>query len=110
MATTTSLRSATTIKKIYYVSIRDSLKQADIYCYDLKSKKTVQLTKTKVSEYSPVMSSDGKYLVSGGRDRRLGVWDAEKNEWIRSFGGHRDTITVSLGLCFYNMVRSALTD
>lgn len=48
------------------------------------------------------LSSDGKYLVSGGRDRRLGVWDAEKNEWIRSFGGHRDMITVSIGPFLYN--------
>ncbi|KAF9463213.1 Rnu3ip2 protein [Collybia nuda] len=34
------------------------------------------------------LSSDGKYLASAGRDRRLGVWDAEKNEWIKGFGGH----------------------
>lgn len=40
------------------------------------------------------LSSDGKYLASGGRDRRLGVWDVAKKEWIRSFGGHRDIISV----------------
>lgn len=40
------------------------------------------------------LSSDGKFLASGGRDRRIGVWDAEKDEWIRGFGGHRDTISV----------------
>jgi hypothetical protein len=51
-------------KKIYYVSIRDSSKQADIYYYDLKSKKNIQLTKTQTSEYSPVMSSDGKFITS----------------------------------------------
>lgn len=44
------------------------------------------------------LSSDGKLLASGGKDRRIGVWDAEKNTWIRSFGGHRDTISVRL-LC-----------
>lgn len=42
------------------------------------------------------LSSDGKLLASGGKDRRIGVWDAEKNTWIRSFGGHRDTISVRL--------------
>lgn len=40
------------------------------------------------------LSSDGKYLASGGRDRRLGVWDVAKKEWVRSFGGHRDVISV----------------
>ncbi|KIY49676.1 WD40 repeat-like protein [Fistulina hepatica ATCC 64428] len=34
------------------------------------------------------MSSDGKYLVSAGKERKLCVWDAEKAEWIKGFGGH----------------------
>ncbi|KAF8309679.1 WD40 repeat-like protein [Clavulina sp. PMI_390] len=39
------------------------------------------------------LSSDGKYLASGGKDRRLGVWDAQEGKWVRSFGGHRDIIS-----------------
>ncbi|KAL0946270.1 hypothetical protein HGRIS_012522 [Hohenbuehelia grisea] len=42
------------------------------------------------------ISSDGKYLASAGKDRRLGVWDAEKAEWIRGFIGpmcHKDLIS-----------------
>ncbi len=50
-------------KKIYYVSIRED-KQSDIYIYDIGSEKTVQLTKTKESEYSPVLTPDSKYLNS----------------------------------------------
>jgi hypothetical protein len=50
-------------KKIYYVSIRED-DQADIYYYDLKNTKTIQLTKTKESEYSPTLSTDGKFLNS----------------------------------------------
>jgi hypothetical protein len=50
-------------KKIYYVSIRED-NQADFYYYDLKSEKIIQLTKTKESEYSPVLTPDGKYLNS----------------------------------------------
>jgi ribosomal RNA-processing protein 9 len=43
------------------------------------------------------LSGDGKYLASAGRDRRLGVWDAESGEWIKGFGGHlghKDLISV----------------
>jgi ribosomal RNA-processing protein 9 len=43
------------------------------------------------------VSCDGKYLASGGRDQKLGVWDAEKGEWIQAIGGHlshRDLISV----------------
>jgi hypothetical protein len=50
-------------KKIYYVSIRED-NQADFYCYDINSEKTIKLTKTKESEYSPVLSTDGKFLNS----------------------------------------------
>lgn len=48
------------------------------------------------------MSDDGKYLVSAGRDRRLGVWDTEKGEWVKGLGGHlshRDVISVCI--CIY---------
>lgn len=41
------------------------------------------------------LSGDGKYLASGGKDRRIGVWDVEKEEWVKAFGGHKDTISVS---------------
>ncbi|KAK0484896.1 WD40-repeat-containing domain protein [Armillaria novae-zelandiae] len=42
------------------------------------------------------LSDDGKYLASGGKDRRLGVWDAENAQWIKGFIGpmcHKDTIS-----------------
>lgn len=50
-------------KKIHYVSIRDD-KQADIYSYDLKRKKSTAFTKTPISEYSPVVTADGKFMTS----------------------------------------------
>ncbi|KAL1760755.1 WD40-repeat-containing domain protein [Schizophyllum commune] len=34
------------------------------------------------------LSSDGKYVASAGKDRRVCVWDAETGEWIKSFIGH----------------------
>ncbi|KAF8874848.1 WD40-repeat-containing domain protein [Infundibulicybe gibba] len=42
------------------------------------------------------LSGDGKYLASAGRDRRLGVWDAEKGVWVKGFAGymgHKDSIS-----------------
>ncbi|CAK5265719.1 unnamed protein product [Mycena citricolor] len=42
------------------------------------------------------LSSDGKYLASAGKDRRVGVWDAEKDVWIKSFVaqvGHKDIVS-----------------
>ena len=45
-------------KKIYYVSVRED-KQADIYVYDLKSKKTQRLTQSAESEYSPQINAEG---------------------------------------------------
>jgi ribosomal RNA-processing protein 9 len=53
------------------------------------------------------LSDDGRYLASAGKDRRVGVWDVEKGEWVRGFGGHRDTISVcnpppSTGAAFFH--------
>jgi len=42
------------------------------------------------------LSDDGRYLASAGKDHRVCMWDAEKVEWVRGFGGHRDTISVRL--------------
>ncbi|ESK96534.1 rnu3ip2 protein [Moniliophthora roreri MCA 2997] len=42
------------------------------------------------------LSSDGKYLVSGGRDRKVVVWDADECKWIKCFigpTGHKDGIS-----------------
>jgi ribosomal RNA-processing protein 9 len=41
------------------------------------------------------LSPDRRLLASGGKDRRVGVWDVEKNEWVKGFGGHRDSISVN---------------
>ena len=37
---------------------------------------------------------NGKYLASGGRDKKVGVWDVEKAEWVKGFGGHKDSVSV----------------
>lgn len=50
-------------KKIYYVSIHED-QQADIYSYELRSKKTEQITKTSISEYSPVENEKGTLIHS----------------------------------------------
>ncbi|KAN0094791.1 WD40-repeat-containing domain protein [Tylopilus felleus] len=39
------------------------------------------------------VSSNGQYLASAGKDKKLGVWDIEKNEWVKGFGGHKDLIS-----------------
>jgi ribosomal RNA-processing protein 9 len=45
---------------------------------------------------SLAVSSDGRYLVSGSKDRRVGVWDVEKDEWVKGFGGHKDSVSVCM--------------
>jgi ribosomal RNA-processing protein 9 len=41
------------------------------------------------------LSSDGKYLVSGGKDRRICVWSLDScgTKFVKALGGHKDSIT-----------------
>ncbi|UZJ57174.1 hypothetical protein CBS101457_006494 [Exobasidium rhododendri] len=41
------------------------------------------------------LSSDGKYLVTGGKDKRICVWSVEGEEtsFVKALGGHKDCIT-----------------
>ncbi|CAI5741826.1 unnamed protein product [Hyaloperonospora brassicae] len=39
------------------------------------------------------VSSDGKFLASGGHDKLVRVWDVEKGELLESFSGHRDAVS-----------------
>jgi ribosomal RNA-processing protein 9 len=39
------------------------------------------------------VSSDGKYLASGGHDKLVRVWNVDKNELEESFSGHRDAVS-----------------
>lgn len=43
------------------------------------------------------VSGDGRYLASGGKDKRLSIWDVETNEFVKGFFGplcHKDSISV----------------
>lgn len=42
---------------------------------------------------SVAVSSDGKYVASGGRDGLVRLWDPRSQQLIDSFKGHRDIIT-----------------
>src|SRR3972149_5365852 len=63
-------------KYILFTSIRDSTEQADIYKYDLNTKKTTQFTKTTTSEYSPTFMPDGKNIsvVMVEKDSAQRLW------------------------------------
>lgn len=66
-----------------------------------KQKATLDLPGHTDEILALAISEDGKYLASGGKDRKLVVWDIEKVQWLRNFGGHKDTISVlvhALGL------------
>ncbi|EPQ29507.1 uncharacterized protein PFL1_02726 [Pseudozyma flocculosa PF-1] len=49
------------------------------------------------------VSGDGKYLASGGKDRRIGIWSLGDDDearhaggaerWLKALGGHKDSIS-----------------
>ncbi|KAG7557718.1 WD40-repeat-containing domain superfamily [Arabidopsis suecica] len=43
------------------------------------------------------VSSDGRYLATGGVDRHVHIWDVRTREHVQAFPGHRNTVSC---LCF----------
>ncbi len=74
-------------KKVLYVSMRDE-KQTDIYQYDLKKNKSIRLTNSTFSEYSPktLDKNESITFVSEGGDPDQSVWQmnikTSKYSWI----------------------------
>jgi WD40 repeat protein len=62
-------------RQLLFTSIREGT-QSDIYRFDLRSKKTTQITKTKVSEYSPMMTPDLAFIsvVVVEQDSSQRIW------------------------------------
>jgi len=40
-----------------------------------------------------VISGDGRYVVSGGDDRRVCLWEVAKRSWLHTYEGHVDGVT-----------------
>jgi hypothetical protein len=75
-------------KRIYYSSIKED-KQADIYYYDLKKKKNIQLAYSAESEYSPVQSANGKFItcvvVEKDSSQKIHFLDALNGTFVKKF-------------------------
>lgn len=68
-------------KSILYVSIKED-NQADIYRYDIKSKLHTNLTKSKISEYSPTILPD-----ESGFSSVVVEEDSVQRIWVMGFDG-----------------------
>lgn len=64
---------------------------------DTRKKKDVDYQRHSDQILAVAASADGKYVVTGGQDRKLIVYDAETLKPIKVFTHHRDAIT---GLAF----------
>jgi ribosomal RNA-processing protein 9 len=61
---------------------------------DSWSRKTHPDSQSHLGEILAVtVSTDGKYVVSGGRDKMIRVYDSRTNSEIKTFQGHRDAIS-----------------
>ena len=67
-------------KSLLFVAMKED-KQADIYKYELSSKKTTQLTHSTTSEFSPILSPDGKSIsvVMVEADSTQRIWSFNKD-------------------------------
>lgn len=78
-----------------YVSTKGGVQRLD------SGLKNHPLYSTEGGHTGPVLclaaSEDGKWVVTGGQDRVIGVWDVSGDEpvWVTGMRGHKDAVTVS---------------
>ncbi|GAM82573.1 hypothetical protein ANO11243_005550 [Dothideomycetidae sp. 11243] len=64
---------------------------------DKSRKKDQNYDRHTAEIYCVAASADGKFVATGGKDRKLVVWDAATLKPLRSFAMHRDAV---MSLCF----------
>jgi ribosomal RNA-processing protein 9 len=80
-----------------------STKSGQLFRFDRKTMKSTPIRTEKGQEgghkgeiLDIAASEDGKWLVSGGRDKIVGVWDVSgEGKWVAGMRGHKDAVTVS---------------
>jgi WD40 repeat protein len=54
----------------------------------------IQIDKTHITKLSSVaFSPNGRYLLSGGKDRKLWLWNLKSGKLVKTFVGHSDIIS-----------------
>ena len=43
---------------------------------------------------SLAISSDGKYLASGGADKKINIWSVKEDKLLKCFTQHKDSVSV----------------
>ncbi|KAF8112181.1 hypothetical protein N665_0066s0055 [Sinapis alba] len=78
-------------KEIYKWPSDDTLKSHGMKVREPRNKKHSRVT------LALAVSSDGRYLATGGVDRHVHIWDVRTREHVQAFPGHRNTVSC---LCF----------
>ncbi|CAG8627919.1 2892_t:CDS:2, partial [Paraglomus occultum] len=56
------------------------------------------------------LSSDGKYLASGGADKKINIWNVDDNKLLKCFRQHKDAVTALVFRKGANQLYSASKD
>lgn len=108
-ASTSTSVTPVKISKIDFIPKRCPPKKRNNRFVENRSKGKAAIAKNQPSQdddtyghtdeiYSLAISSDGTRLASGGKDRRIGVWDISSKQpgqgckWLKGLRGHKDAI------------------
>lgn len=83
-----------------------SMKNGAVLRFDRKTLKNTPLRSEEGGHKGAILSmaasEDGKWLVTGGQDKIVGVWDVSGDEprWAAGMRGHKDAVAVSRAQLF----------
>ena len=74
-----------------YAVITPNLEKG-VYIYDMEKQKEVKFLKNTSYVKNAIYSPTGKYVVAGGKDNKIVVWNPEKEEALFKLSGHISNI------------------
>lgn len=85
------------MRDAYCISLGDAKTLEKLHVFPGGQKSAKEFEGHTDHVFALAISSNGEYLASGGRDKKINIWSVKDNKHLAVFPHHKDAISVSIG-------------